>query len=64
MEDPECADHLAIGDDVSGAAGEVGGVIALADVVTIAALILEMIMCMLIKILYKIPLQEEPLAAA
>ena len=64
MEDPKCADHLAIGHNVSGAAGEVGGVTALADVVTIAALVLERIMYMLIKILHKIPLQEEPLAAA
>ena len=64
MEDPECADHLPIGHDVSGTAGEVGGVTALADVVTIAALVLEMIMYMLLKILDKIPLQEEPLAAA
>ena len=42
MEDSEGAHDLAIGDDVSGSAGEVGGVITLADVVTIAARILKM----------------------
>ena len=44
MEDPECAHHLAIRHDVGGAAREVGGVIALADVVTIAAMVLEIIL--------------------
>ena len=44
MEDSEGAHDLAIGHDVSGAAGEVGGVITLADVVTIAACILKMVL--------------------
>ena len=43
MEDSEGAHYLAIGNDVSGAAGKVGGVTTLADVVTIAALILKMV---------------------
>ena len=40
MEDAECANNLTIGHDVGGTAGEKGGVIALADVVTIATLVL------------------------